>query len=323
MKKEDLRIVYMGTPDFAVEPLRVLVENDFNIVGVITSVDKPAGRGKKLNVSAVKKYALDQKLKLLQPEKLKAPGFVDELRALKADLQVVVAFRMLPEIVWSMPTFGTFNLHASLLPQYRGAAPINRAIMNGETETGLTTFFIEKEIDTGKIIFQERTGIAVDENAGQLHDKLMVMGGQLVKKTVDAIIDGKYPHIDQKQLFDENEILKPAPKIFKEDCRIDWTSNIEKIYNHIRGLSPFPAAWTELKHRENESISFKIYDAGMEHMDHNLKPGSLESDSKKKLKVAVPGGFISIYQLQQAGKKRMLVADFLRGFKGIEGYWFE
>ncbi|MEA3445663.1 MAG: methionyl-tRNA formyltransferase [Bacteroidota bacterium] len=323
MKKEELRIVFMGTPDFAVEPLRVLVENGYNIAGVITNIDKPAGRGKKINISAVKKYALEQKLTLLQPAKLKSPEFIEELRKLKPDLQIVVAFRMLPEIVWNMPPLGTFNLHASLLPQYRGAAPINWAIMNGETETGLTSFFLQHEIDTGKIIYQEKTNISADENAGQLHDSLMLMGGKLVMKTVDSIIAGHYPQTEQRQFINDIEILKRAPKIFKEDCRIDWSANIGKIYNHIRGLSPYPAAWTEIKNQENEIIQLKIFAVGKEVCKNDLKPGTIHTDSKKYLQVAISDGFINILQLQQAGKKRMKTDDFLRGFKEIEGWRFQ
>ncbi|MCF8371775.1 MAG: methionyl-tRNA formyltransferase [Bacteroidales bacterium] len=323
MKKEEFRIVFMGTPDFAVESLRVLVENGYNVVGVITNVDKPAGRGRKVSFSAVKEYALEKDLTLLQPPNLKAPEFVEELRNLKPDLGIIVAFRMLPEVVWGLPRFGTVNLHASLLPQYRGAAPINWAIINGEMETGLTTFFLQHEIDTGKIIFQEKLPIAPDENAGQLHDRLMKVGGELIKKTVDAIVKGDYPQMDQSGYLKEGGALKTAPKIFKDDCRIDWPADLSTIYNHIRGLSPYPAAWTELKGPDGDTIQLKIYSAEQEIEEHKLIPVSLLTDSKTLLKVAVQDGFISITELQQAGKKRMLVGDFLRGFSGIENYRFE
>ena len=323
MKKEEFRIVFMGTPDFAVESLRVLVEDGYNVVGVVTNVDKPAGRGRKVSFSDVKEYALEKNLRLLQPPNLKAPEFVEELRQLKPDLGIIVAFRMLPEVVWDLPRFGTVNLHASLLPQYRGAAPINWAIMNGETETGLTTFFLQHEIDTGKIIFREKLPIAPDENAGQLHDRLMTVGGRLVTKTVDAIMAGDYPQTDQAGFLKTGEPLKTAPKIFKEDCRIDWSGDISSIYNHIRGLSPYPAAWTELKGIDGETIQLKIYSTEKEIQDHNLDCKAMQTDSKTWLKVAVPGGFISITELQQAGKKRMLVGDFLRGFSCIENYRFE
>jgi methionyl-tRNA formyltransferase len=243
MRKEDLRIVFMGTPTFAVESLKALVENGYNVVGVITTPDKPAGRGYRMQASEVKKYALEHDLLLLQPEKLKNEVFLNELKQLKADLQIVVAFRMLPEVVWNMPRLGTFNLHASLLPQYRGAAPINWAIINGEKETGVTTFFLSHEIDTGKIIFREKMPINDDDNAGTLHDKLMKLGAELVLKTVDAVLENSIDTIPQSELISDETILKPAPKIFKETCRINWEDTAENIYNLIRGLSPTPTAW--------------------------------------------------------------------------------
>ena len=245
MKKEDLRIVYMGTPDFAVEALRQLVEGGYNVVGVITMPDKPAGRGHKIQYSPVKQYALEQNLPLLQPEKLKDEAFVQALRDWKADLQIVVAFRMLPEVVWNMPRLGTFNLHASLLPQYRGAAPINWAVINGDTETGITTFFLQHEIDTGKVIQQVRVPIADTDNVEVVHDKLMVLGGKLVLETVDAILNDTVKPIAQEDMAVVGE-LRPAPKIFKETCRIDWHSPVKRVYDFIRGLSPYPAAWSEL-----------------------------------------------------------------------------
>ena len=316
MEKKELRIVFMGTPDFAVESLRQLVENGFRVVGVITNVDKPAGRGRKLLESPVKKYAQEQGLKLLQPPKLKAPDFIDELKSLNPDLGIVVAFRMLPELVWNMPKLGTFNLHASLLPQYRGAAPINWAIMNGETKTGISTFFLQHEIDTGKIIFRKETRIGPTETAGQLHDKLMTQGGKLVVNTVEAILQNDYPQIDQAELLQEGEEIKQAPKIFKENCQIDWSNDVAAIHNHIRGLSPYPAAWTELVDESGNKTGLKVYAVEKEISEHELQSGTILSDSKKWLKVAVKGGYIEIKELQQAGKKRMFVEDFLRGFQG-------
>ena len=246
MTKQDFRIVYMGTPDFAVEPLKKLVENNYNVVGVITNPDKPAGRGQKIQEAAVKKYAKSQNLKILQPEKFRDESFLNQLRELKADLQIVVAFKMLPEVVWSMPKIGTFNLHASLLPHYRGAAPINRALINGDEKTGVTTFFLKHEIDTGNIIFQQEVPITPNDNAGIIHDKLMYKGADLVIKTVDAIIQNNYPAINQKDLVSSGTEIKHAPKIFKNDCKINWNKDISTIHNLIRGLSPYPASWSEI-----------------------------------------------------------------------------
>ena len=311
----------MGTPDFAVEALHQLVENGFNVVGVITNVDKPAGRGRKMVESAVKKYAVEKGLCLMQPKNLKSTEFIEDLQQLHPDLGIVVAFRMLPEVVWNMPRFGTFNLHASLLPQYRGAAPINWAIMNGDKETGNSTFFLQHEIDTGKIIFREPTEILEDETAGSLHDKLMVQGGKLVVKTVEAIVAGDYPQVDQTEIVGEGEELRSAPKIFKEDCKIDWSRNLNDIYNHVRGLSPYPAAWSEITDTEGKTISMKIYQADKEPVNHDHKAGEICSDSKTFLKVAALGGFLNIQELQQAGKKRMVAGDFLRGFQGDIGTW--
>ena len=259
MKKEDLRIVYMGTPDFAVESLRALVEGGFNVVGVITMPDKPIGRHQeKLQPSAVKQYAMEQGLRILQPEKFKDENFLQELRELKADLQIVVAFRMLPEVVWNMPPLGTFNLHASLLPQYRGAAPINWAVINGDTETGITTFFLQHEIDTGRIIQQERIPITESDDVEIVHDKLMHLGGKLVIDTVNNIIAGTIKPIPQEELTEELP-LRPAPKIFKETCRIDWAQSTTQLYNFVRGLSPYPAAWTELIDKDERKTAVKIY----------------------------------------------------------------
>jgi methionyl-tRNA formyltransferase len=311
--KETLRIVFMGTPDFAVESLRVLVEGAYNVVGVITMPDKPAGRGYKLQASPVKEYALSQNLPLLQPEKLKDPEFLEQLKAWKADLQIVVAFRMLPEVVWDMPALGTFNLHASLLPQYRGAAPINWAIINGEKETGITTFFLTHEIDTGKIISQERIPIKETDNAEIIHDQLMSLGAKLVVKTVNDIIGDNIHPIEQAKIVSDEKELKPAPKIFKETCQIDWSKTTQEVYDFIRGLSPYPTAWTEFANQQGEIILFKIFEADKEILHHHLPPKTLISTDKKILKVATSDGFIHLKNIQQAGKKRMTVEDFLRG----------
>ena len=301
----------MGTPEFAVESLRALVEGGYNVVGVITMPDKPVGKHQSmLQASPVKEYALSQNLPLLQPEKLKDSDFIEQLRAWKADLQIVVAFRMLPEIVWDMPSLGTFNLHASLLPQYRGAAPINWAIINGEKETGVTTFFLTHEIDTGKIIFQERIPIKYTDNAEIIHDQLMKIGANLVLKTVYAIANNEVKPVEQNT---NEEILKPAPKIFKETCLIDWNKTTQEIYDFIRGLSPYPAAWTELETPRGETLNLKIFETEKIWQQHDLTTGSIVTDGKKQLDVATADGFIRIKNLQQAGKKRMPVEDFLRG----------
>ncbi len=315
MDKKDLRIVYMGTPDFAVESLRRLVEGGYNIVGVITMPDKPMGRhGSVLQASPVKQYAVSQGLKVLQPEKLKDETFVNELRALQADLQIVVAFRMLPEVVWNMPRLGTFNLHASLLPQYRGAAPINWAVINGDTETGITTFFLQHEIDTGAIIQQVRVPIADTDNVEVVHDKLMVLGGDLVIETVEAILAGTVKAIPQETLFQSDADLRPAPKIFKETCRIDWSKGVKRVYDFIRGLSPYPAAWTELSVGD-KVLELKIFAASKEFCTHQQTVGTVLTDHKSYMKVALEDGYLNILTLQLSGKKRMEVTDFLRGFR--------
>ena len=319
MKKEDLRIVYMGTPEFAVEPLRCLVEGGYNVVGVITMPDKPAGRGHKVQFSPVKQYALEHDLPLLQPEKLKDETFVGALRAWNADLQIVVAFRMLPEVVWNMPRLGTFNLHASLLPQYRGAAPINWAVINGDTETGITTFFLKHEIDTGEVIQQVCVPIADTDNVEVVHDKLMMLGGKLVLETVDAILDGTVKPIPQEEMAVVGE-LRPAPKIFKETCRIDWNQPVKKIYDFIRGLSPYPAAWSELiASEEAESVVVKIFESEKVYESHQLAAGTIVTDGKKFMKVAVPDGFVSILSLQLPGKKRLKTDELLRGYHLEDG----
>ena len=314
MNKQDLRIVYMGTPDFAVESLRRLVEGGYNVVGVITMPDKPAGRGHKLQFSPVKQYALEQGLPLLQPEKLKNEAFLEALRAWKADLQIVVAFRMLPEVVWGMPRLGTFNLHASLLPQYRGAAPINWAVINGDTETGVTTFFLKHEIDTGEVIRQVRVPIADTDDVGIVHDKLMTLGGQLVTETVDAILAGEVKPLPQEEMVVAGE-LRPAPKIFKETCRIDWSQPVKRIYDFIRGLSPYPAAWTELLLPDGQVLTLKIFESEKLPQTCTMEPGTVETDGKTYLRVAAADGFVGIRSLQLPGKKRLHTDELLRGFR--------
>ena len=311
-----MRIIFMGTPDFAVRTLEVLVENSKNsgieVVGVITATDKPAGRGNKLQQSAVKKYALSKGLRVLQPPRLKNKAFLAELKSLNADLQVVVAFRMLPALVFEMPPLGTINLHASLLPQYRGAAPINWAVINGETQTGVTTFFIEQEIDTGKMIFQDTVEITPEMTAGELHDALMEKGGHLVLKTVKAIKSGDYPKIDQPTVSNANE-LKAAPKIFKETCKIDWNQSTEVIHNFVRGLSPYPCAFTKL-----EGKRFKIYKASPNDCQHNVPVGSILTDNQSYLYVATQDGLLNIETLQMEGKRKMEIEELLNGYNFFE-----
>ena len=304
---KDVRIVFMGTPDFAVTILKHLVDNNYNIVGVITAADKPAGRGRKLNESDVKKYALSKNLNILQPKNLKNEDFLEELKALNADLQIVVAFRMLPEAVWKMPKFGTFNLHASLLPQYRGAAPIHWAIINGETKTGVTTFFIDDKIDTGEIILQEEIAILNNETVGTLHDKLMFLGADLVAKTIDLISDGNIITKKQPELQE-----KSAPKLNPENTKVDWTASLDTIYNKIRGLNSFPAAWTIIKN-DDEEISAKIYSIQKEITEHEFAIGKIIT-TKKEMKVAVNNGFIIIDEIKLSGKKKMDVKSLLNGY---------
>ncbi|MDR2126286.1 MAG: methionyl-tRNA formyltransferase [Prevotellaceae bacterium] len=313
---KNIKIIYMGTPDFAVAPLKLLVENGYNIAAVVTVPDKPSGRGQKLQQSAVKIYAQTANLPVLQPQRLRDEEFLNTLRNYSAELFIVAAFRMLPETVWQMPPLGTFNLHASLLPQYRGAAPINRAIINGEKITGVTTFFINKEIDSGKIIFSEKVEITHNDNAGTLHNKLMKTGAELVIKTVDAIASKNI--ILQSQ--HESEHLKTAPKIFKEMCKINWAQNPEEIYNFIRGLSPYPAAWCEFTGKDKQTVSAKIYTAAYENIKHDLPLGTIKSDGKTFFKVACSGGFVNITDIHLAGKKRLHVREFLAGFRDIENY---
>lgn len=306
------RIIFMGTPDFAVSSLNALVEAKYSIVAVITAADKPAGRGRKLNQSAVKKYAVSNGLEVLQPVNLKNPDFLKKLESYQADLQIVVAFRMLPKQVWAMPKLGTFNLHASLLPNYRGAAPINWAIINGDNTTGVTTFFINEDIDTGAIIKQERTKITSTMTAGELHDVLMELGSKTVVETVKLIESGNIEPIEQK----EGE-FSLAPKLNKNNCRINWDQTLDQVYNHIRGLSPYPGAWTILKNNDQE-IEIKIYYGHIIQEEHSLKPGSL-AVSKKNLRVALNQGFLEITDLKMAGKKRMDAISLLNGYKFYEG----
>lgn len=302
----------MGTPDFAVDTLQGLVENEFDVVAVVTAPDKPTGRGLKVSESPVKKYAVSRNIPVLQPEKLKSKDFLAELESFKADLQVVVAFRMLPEVVWSKPAKGTINLHGSLLPQYRGAAPINWAIINGEEVTGVSTFFIEKEIDTGKIIYTEPVEIGPEDSAGDLHDRMMNVGAELVVKTVKSIIDGNYPSVSQNYSAE----LKSAPKIFKDTCKIDWTMNSVQLHNFIRGLSPYPTAWTTLGDRQLKIFEVKTLNEVPDGLQE-LKLGEivLFTDHKKRLIVKAGSGFVDILVLQLEGKKRMTADEFLRGYR--------
>jgi methionyl-tRNA formyltransferase len=332
MKATDLRIVFMGTPEFAVASLDALVKAGCNIVGVVTAPDKPAGRGMKLNESAVKKYAVEHGLHVLQPEKLKNPVFIDELKVLKADLQIVVAFRMLPEVVWNMPPMGTINVHGSLLPQYRGAAPINWAVINGEQETGVTTFKLKHEIDTGDILLQQSFSIGEDETAGEVHDRMKEIGAALLVKTVKGLAEGTLkerpqtsehrpqPTVDSPQLItgalpssverEPSTTLKHAPKIFTETCKIDFSKTVEEVHNLIRGLSPFPGAFTELNGK-----MLKIYRSKKETSPNSYQGGELVTDNKTFLKFSCSNGYVHVLELQLEGKKRMSVEEFLRGYR--------
>lgn len=301
-----MRIVFMGTPDFAVASLAALIDAEFHVVAVVTAADKPAGRGQKLQESAVKRYAVEQGIPVLQPLKLKDPAFIEELTAFQADLQVVVAFRMLPEVVWNMPVKGTINLHASLLPNYRGAAPINHAIINGETTSGVTTFFLKHEIDTGDVIFADTVQIGPDETAGELHDKLMFVGAKLLVETVKAIEANNYT--EQPQI--QSDVLKHAPKIFKEFCEINWDKPAQEIHNLIRGLSPYPTAFTRLQDK-----TLKVFKAQLLHDQPNVNPGSQETDGKTFLQFAAPDGWLRLTEIQYEGKKRMQIDEFLRGMR--------
>ncbi len=308
--QNELRIIFMGTPEFAVSSLEILVRNGYNVVAVITAPDKPAGRGQILHESAVKQFASLHGIPVLQPLKLKDPDFLDILKSFNANLQIVVAFRMLPELVWAMPALGTFNLHASLLPDYRGAAPINRAVMNGEKMTGLSTFFLQQEIDTGDVIMQEKLAIGDDETAGELHDRMMILGAELVLKTVRAIEAGAVTTFPQPVVAHP----KTAPKIFKEDCKIPHEKSLDEVYNFIRGLSPYPGAWMQL-----DGKIFKVFKCEKENAGHNHAPGVIVSDGKNYLKLALPGGFLHLKEVQMEGKKRMLIEEFLRGYNHKSG----
>jgi methionyl-tRNA formyltransferase len=306
-------IVFMGTPEFALESLKAIIGAGYPVKGVVTSQDKPSGRGLQLRSSPVKIFALENNIPVLQPLKLKDPDFLEALRKWQADLQVIVAFRMLPEEVWSMPRLGTFNLHASLLPQYRGAAPINWAVMNGETKTGVTTFFLNHEIDKGSVIYQEEINISAEETAGDVHDRLMVIGADLVVATIEGIASGKVAAIDQ--LLIENFVpLRPAPKLFKADCKIDWRRDSVSLYNFIRGLSPHPAAWSELTTGEGDVLKVKIFFARTVTMSNAEKPGTLTTDNRNFLHVSTGDGMIAVERIQLEGKKQMNTPEFLHGF---------
>ncbi len=318
MKGKDLRIVFMGTPEFAVASLRRLVEEGYNIVAVVTTPDKPAGRGQKIHESDVKLAARELGLHILQPEKLRDPEFVEAMQALNPDLGIVIAFRMLPEVIWSMPKYGTFNLHASLLPQYRGAAPINWAIINGEKETGITTFLLNHEIDKGAIIGQLKEPILPEDNIGTMYDKLMTKGCDLVVETVERIAAEDYTAVEQMHI--DEATLKPAPKIFKEDCKIDWSWEGERIVNFVRGLSPYPAAWTPMYLNGEEKGSAKIFEVRFSPNKGNGNIGEIISDGKEQIAVVCADGLIEIRSMQMAGKKRMSNKDLLLGFRNIEDY---
>ncbi len=313
MGAKKLRILFLGTPEFAAASLRRLVEDGYNVVGVVTTPDKPAGRGQKLQESEVKKYAASVGLPVMQPEKLRAPEFLDRMRALKPDLGIVIAFRMLPEVVWAMPRLGTFNLHASLLPQYRGAAPINRAIMGGESVTGLTTFMLNAEIDKGDIIGRVEMAILPEDNAGTLHDRLMEAGAELVALTVDRIAEGRVTPLSQMDIPEEG--LKPAPKIFREDRRVDWGRSGREIVNFIRGLAPYPAAWSEELMVKGEPFELKIFDGRFIPAEHGAKPGEVDFPETGTIRVACADGWIAITELQPAGKRRMSAKEFLNGIR--------
>ena len=317
MTKQDLKIVFFGTPDFAVESLKRLVDAGYNVAAVVTMPDKPAGRGHHMYQSDVKRFAVEHGLPVLQPASLKDEAFIGDLQAIGAQLFIVIAFRMLPQAVWQMPPLGTFNLHASLLPRYRGAAPINWAVMNGDTETGVTTFFLKHEIDTGDVIQQRSVAIGRHDNVEAVHDRLMLMGADMVLETVDAIIGGTVKPIPQDQMLTAGQQATPAPKIFKDTCRIDWTRTAEQLYNHIRGLSPYPAAWTTMTSPDGTTTMLKVF-ATSEPMpfagDEKPAPGTIDCDNKKTLRVACQDGWLQVLSLQPSGKKRMDTDAYLRGY---------
>lgn len=318
---DNLKIIFLGTPLFAVASLDILVRNNFHVAAIITAPDKPAGRGQEMHQSEVKKYAVSKNIPVLQPEKLNDPVFLEEVKKINADLQIVVAFRMMPEKLWNMPRFGTFNLHASLLPQYRGAAPINHAIINGEKETGVTTFFLKHEIDTGDILLNEKISIGENETAGELHDRLMKHGAELVLKTIEQIRSGNYTSTPQN--IPQEGVLKKAPKIFKDDCKISWDEPPVKIHDLVRGLSPYPAAWTEFKNPDGHALQLKIFKTMPVTAEHDHIPGSYESDGKTFLHIFCKGGYLKILELQLQGKKKLAVEEWLRGFKLQQGWIFE
>ncbi len=319
MKKHKTKVVFFGTPEFAVAQLDAICQAGFQVVGVVTAADKPAGRGKKLSASAIKHYAQANDLPLFQPEKLKDAHFISQLKALDANVFVVVAFRMLPQEVWQMPPMGTFNLHASLLPQYRGAAPINRAIMNGETESGLTTFLINEEIDTGRILLQTPLAIGPDEDAGSLYERMMQTGRKLVVQSLEMIDTGNVKLVEQQEILPDTQ-LKQAPKLFRDDCRIDWQSQLQDIHNQIRGLSPYPAAFTQLQNEAGEKFEVKILAGNFELLQHSHPPQLLISDNRKSIKISHEQGFYHIDQIKFPGKKNMPAAEFLNGFN-FKGRW--
>ena len=324
MKKEDLRIIFMGTPEFAVESLKSLVEGGYKVVAVVTQPDKPVGRHQDtLQASPVKQYALSQNLPVLQPVKMKDPEFVEQLRSYRADLQVVVAFRMLPEVVWAMPRFGTFNVHAALLPQYRGAAPINWAVINGETETGVTTFFLDHDIDTGRIIMQQPFAVPDDADVEYVYDGLMVLGAQTALKTIDLLLegDGNVPSMAQTELEASHAQLHHAPKIFKETCRIDFAMPVKRVYDFVRGLSPYPGAWTVIQKEGGKEQVLKIFKTAKTAIpvDEGVKTGTLRVDGKSLL-VACTDCWLQLEALQLSGKKRMEARDFLNGMRDVENY---
>ncbi|MBR4838595.1 MAG: methionyl-tRNA formyltransferase [Bacteroidales bacterium] len=317
-----MRIIYFGTPEFAASQLEAILSAGYEVAAVVTTPDKPAGRGKQMRASEVKECAMRNGLPVLQPEKLKDEGFIEQLRTFNADLFVVVAFRMLPEVVWSMPPKGTINLHASLLPQYRGAAPINHVIMNGETETGLTTFFLDKEIDTGAMIMKEKVAIGEKMNAGELHDTLMKLGNKVIVETIKMIEEGKVNALSQNTIIEQEKIeLKPAPKIFKEDCYIDWSRPAKDIYNFVRGLSPYPAAHAKIQNPNGEILDLKIFETEIASISaENCEPYMLKTDGKTFLEVVLSDFCIKIIEIQQAGKKQMPIAEFLRGTRILEDW---
>ena len=310
---EKIRIIFFGTAEFAVASLHILLENKYDVVAIVTAPDRPAGRGLEMKFSPVKEYALKRNMRVLQPENLKNDEFLSQIKDIRPNLGIVVAFRKLPKEIWSLPSFGTFNLHASLLPQYRGAAPINWAIINGEKESGVTTFFLNEEIDMGKIIFRAKEIIYEDDTTGTLYERLMKDGADLTLKTVRAIESGNYTPQEQADFIKMGEKPKPAPKIFKEDCKIDWKKNTEELYNFIRGLAPYPTAWTELI-REQEVISLKIFKSKKEIVKHNFSVASIHSDGKTYAKIASKDGFIHLQEIQLAGKRKMEIEEFIRGF---------